>query len=333
MKRRAAGVVLAIASTGVCLLLAEWVISAAQILEAPPQLTRGHPRRGYQLRADFEGVTKFGIPLRINSRGLRSPEIAVPKPSGMRRVLVLGDSVAFGWGIAEEQNFSHRLEAALRQQLACPVEVVNAGVSGYGTVEEADYFTREGALLKPDVVLIYYVENDNQSVPHVSGAVASFLKDWVVYRSHLVSAALYAWRLGAWKVHAEAAGGDRAAYAAEQRAWDARSGTAASAAALREIADVAAHHGMRVILASHYNSLADPSLDVVRDRWLRGVAAADGMNFVEVAPTLLPFRDREIAVSKTDLHPNAFAHGLIAEALLPAIRDALDCPPATGAVH
>jgi len=333
MKRRAAGIALAIATFGFCWVLAEWVLSAAQILEAPPELTRGHPRRGYQLRAGFEGVTKFGVPLRVNSRGLRSPEIAVPKPPGMHRVLVLGDSVTFGWGVAEEQNFSRRLEDALRKQLACPVEVVNSGVSGYGTVEEADYFTHEGLELEPDVVLIYYVENDNQSVPHLGGPVAVFLKDWFVYRSHLVSTVLYAWRLNSWKVQAQAAGGDRAAYAAEQRAWDKRSGTVASFAALREIADVAKRHGIRVILASHPNSLADRTLDAVRDRLLREAAAANGMTFVDVAPAIVPYRDRDIAVSKTDLHPNGFAHGLIAEALLPAVQGALDCPLATSAVH
>ena len=327
MKRRAAAIALAIATLAFCLLLAEWVLGIAQIVETPPQLTRGHPRRGYQLRADYEGVTKFGVHLRVNSRGLRSPEFEVPKPPGLRRVLVLGDSVTFGWGVEEEQNFSRRLEEALRQQLACPVEVLNSGVSGYGTVEEADFFTHEGLAFEPDVVLIYYVENDNQSVPHASGPVASFLKDWVVYRSHLVSTLLYAWRLNTWKLQAQAAGGDRAAYEAEQRAWDQRPGTAASLAALREIAEVARSHDMRVILASHPNNLSDPSLDAVRERWLREAAASNGMLFVDVAPAIVPHRDENIAVSKTDLHPNGFAHGLIAAALLPVVRDALGCPP------
>ena len=326
MKRRTAGLVLAIVSIGCCVLFAEWVLGVAQILEVPPQLHRGHPRRGYQLRAGFDGISKFGIPLHVNSLGLRSPEIAVPKPAGQKRVLVLGDSVTFGSGVPEEQSFSRRLESTLRQQLACPVEVVNAGVSGYGTVEEADYFTHEGLEVEPDVVLIYYVENDNVSVTHFEGAVASFLKDQVVYRSNLVNAVLYAWRLSRWKWQARAAGGDRAAYAAEQQAWDSRPGTAASLAALHEIASVAQSHGMRVILANYPNSLHDRSLDTVRDELLRNAAAAGGMTLVDVAPALIPYRDRDIAVSKTDLHPNGFAHGLIAEALLPAVRDALACP-------
>jgi len=326
VKRRAAGLALAIVSIGVCVLLAEWVLGAAQVLEISPQVHRGHPRRGYQPRAGFDGITKFGIRVHINSIGLRSPEIAVPKPPGTKRVLVLGDSVAFGWGVAEEETFSRRLERALRPQLACPVEVVDAGVTGYATVDEADYFTHEGLAVEPDVVLVYYVENDNVSVSHVEGAVANFLKDWVVFRSNLISAGLYAWRLNHWKWQASAAGGDRAAYEAEQRAWDSRPGTAASLAALHEIGSAAKRRGMRAILASNPNRLSDRSIDEVRNRRLREVAASDDFVFVDVGPALVPYEGRNLAVSETDRHPGGFAHGVIAEALLPWVRDALACP-------
>ena len=326
MKRRAARLALAIASIGVWVLLPEWVLGAAQILEISPQVHRGHPRRGYQPRAGFDGITKFGIRVHINSVGLRSPEIAMHKPLGCKRVLVLGDSVAFGWGVPEEQIFSRRLENALRHQLACPVEVIDAGVTGYATVDEADYFTHEGLEVEPDVVLIYYIENDNVSTTHVQGAVASFLKDWVVFRSTLASAVLYAWRVNRWKWRASAAGGDRASYEAEQRAWDSRPGTAASLAALHEIGSVAKQRGMRTILASNPNNLGDRSIDEVRNRRLREVSASDDFVFVDIGPALVPYRDRDLAVSATDRHPNGFAHGVIAEALLPALRDALACP-------
>ncbi len=76
----------------------------------------------------------------------------------------------------------------LRDDLACPVEVVNAGVSGYGTIEELDYFEHEGLALDPDVVLIYYIENDNLVVLPRPGQLSSFVKDWVIYRSELAGA-------------------------------------------------------------------------------------------------------------------------------------------------
>jgi len=329
MKRRLAALTLAVGVGIFCLLAAEWVVRKTQLLEIPPNLARGHPRRGYQLREGYEGVSKFGVHLRVNELGMRGPEVTRAKPAGVHRVLTLGDSVAFGWGVEEPETFSRRLEAALRQQLACPVEVLNSGVSGYGSVEEADFFTHEGLELDPDVVLVYHVENDNQSSAHAQGWLARFVKDWIVYRSHLVNAVMYAWRVNRWKLHAQAAGGDEAAHAAEQRAWDARPDTEQSLAALREIGAVAKQHGIRAILASHPNDLADRSIDAVRNGVLRELAASNGFVFVDVGPAIVPYKDRDIAVSKTDRHPNGFAHGVIAEALLPAVRDALACPPRT----
>ncbi len=327
MRPRLPTVALALASGAICLLVAEWVVARAGVLEYPPSMTRGHPTRGYTLRPGFAGVTHLGVPVVVDSIGLRSPEVATPKPAGTRRVLVLGDSVTFGAGVPEEQTFSRRLEAQLRSELACPVEVVNAGVSGYGTVEEADLFEEVGLALAPDVVIVLHVENDNVAVSHAQGRVAAFLKDEVVYRSHLVGAALLALRRARWMLQAADSGGDAAAFAAEMNAWDQRSGTAASLDAVARIATLAQEHGAKAILASYPATPRDPSLDAVRHRHLRTVAADHGMVFVETGPALAAHLDRGLAVSAQDLHPNGYAHGLIAEALRAPLRDALACPP------
>jgi lysophospholipase L1-like esterase len=241
-------------------------------------------------------------------------------------VLLLGDSVTWGAGVREEDTFARKLEAALAAELACPVEVVNAGVSGYGTVEELDVLAHEGLGFEPDAVVVYYVENDNQSVAHLQGGLASFVKDHLVYRSYLVGATLYAWRNAAWRVEAARAGGAEQAYRASQAAWDARPGTQASLDALRGIAAIGRERDIAILLASHPNSIQDPSADARRNELLRETARAEGIAFVDVGPALLAHADRDLAVSKRDLHPNGFAHGLIATALRPAVRDALDCP-------
>jgi len=141
--------------TLVCLIVAEAVLRQTEVLEYPPAMSKGHPTRGYTLRPNFSGETTYGVPVRINALGFRSPEVTVPKPAGMRRAVILGDSVTFGAGVAEEDSFSRKLETALRLQLACPLEVVNAGISGYGTIEEADLFADEVQVLEPDVLLVY----------------------------------------------------------------------------------------------------------------------------------------------------------------------------------
>ena len=67
-----------------------------------------------------------------NSFGLRSPEVSVPKPGGTVRILMLGDSFTFGFGAADDEVFSRRLEARLRDAYPSrTIEVVNAGVLSY----------------------------------------------------------------------------------------------------------------------------------------------------------------------------------------------------------
>lgn len=55
----------------------------------------------------------FGIAHRVNTLGLRGPDRPIEKPPGVARVAVLGDSVVWGWGVAEEDGMVARLEARL----------------------------------------------------------------------------------------------------------------------------------------------------------------------------------------------------------------------------
>jgi len=324
VRQRLVSIAFGVAVLVACWLAAELVVAKLGILEVAPSLATGHPRRGYALRPNFAGVTKFGVPIHVSSLGLRSPEIAIPKPPGMRRVLVIGDSVTFGAGVDDDAPFPHQLELLLRDAVACPVEVVNAGVSGYNSTKELDYFANEGQLVEPDVVVVYEVENDREITHPIAGGLASTLKEWIGYRSYVVNATLYAYRLMHWRVEAEAAGGDRALYEAQQRAWGTLPGARESLDALHEIGRLARAKGTRVVLASHPNNV-DPAVDAERNRLLREVADAEGMGFVDAAPAFRGYTTEQLTVSKTNLHPSALGHRLIANALLPVVRDALGC--------
>ena len=74
--------------------------------------------------------------------------------------MALGDSVTFGWGVAQDEIFTVRLEQLLQSRLQRPVRVINSGVGAYNTVQEVTYFKREGITLQPDLVLLTYVQND-----------------------------------------------------------------------------------------------------------------------------------------------------------------------------
>jgi len=79
------------------------------------------PRPGF--RGEFLGKT-----VTINELGLRGGPVRLPKPPGVRRIACFGDSITFGYGVADEDTYAFLLGKALA---ARGVETVNAGVTGY----------------------------------------------------------------------------------------------------------------------------------------------------------------------------------------------------------
>src|SRR5207249_1510326 len=103
----------------------------------------------------------FRNQVRTNSLGLRGGELP-PVPPGGLRVLVLGDSVVAGFEVDESKTFSAVLQDRLGAQLGVPVQVVNAGVRGYGTDQSYLYYRDQGRALHPDLVLFVASYNDRE---------------------------------------------------------------------------------------------------------------------------------------------------------------------------
>jgi len=97
---------------------------------------------------------------RINSYGLRGPEISLIKPNKSYRIISLGDSVTFGWGINEKDTFSNVLEKKLKKKSNKNIEVINLGIPGYSALDEVAQFETLGLKFNPDMVLITFVGND-----------------------------------------------------------------------------------------------------------------------------------------------------------------------------
>ncbi len=85
----------------------------------------------------------------INAKGLRGKEYPYER-SEKPRVLVLGDSFVWGYGVQEKDRFTERLEARLNGE----IEVINAGVPGYGPDQMFLFFDTEGKRYRPDMVIV-----------------------------------------------------------------------------------------------------------------------------------------------------------------------------------
>jgi hypothetical protein len=95
-----------------------------------------------------------------NSLGLRSPEISAVKKPAVYRCLCLGDSTTFGNAVAQEATYPYRLQEILGATNRAALEVINAGVGGYNTLQEVGLMERLAPTIKPDVVVIGFFLND-----------------------------------------------------------------------------------------------------------------------------------------------------------------------------
>jgi lysophospholipase L1-like esterase len=148
-------------------------------LQRPPIYLEepGHERTGHRYVYDpllgwrnIPGwsATSLGRKLTINSKGLRDREYAYEPPDNTRRILVLGDSYAWGYGVEDDEIFTEVLESRL-QETSPPWEVVNTGVSGWGTDQELLYLENEGFRYQPDLVVVaFFLINDPVNNVHSS---------------------------------------------------------------------------------------------------------------------------------------------------------------------
>ncbi|MFT5441610.1 MAG: lysophospholipase L1-like esterase [Myxococcota bacterium] len=114
---------------------------------------------GWRNPPNHKGRT-FGNPLWINAKGLRGRDRPYAKPVDTRRILVLGDSYTWGFDVGDDEVFTEVLEDRLAEEPR-KTEVINTGVSGWGTDQEYLFFIEEGVRYQPDVVVLaFYVLND-----------------------------------------------------------------------------------------------------------------------------------------------------------------------------
>jgi len=101
--------------------------------------------------------------INTNSFGLRSPEVAVPKPAGTVRILLLGDSFTFGLRVADNETFGRQLEKRLRATYGSnSIEVVSAGVISYCPLLEYLQYRHHLHVLEPDLVVLNFDMSDVQ---------------------------------------------------------------------------------------------------------------------------------------------------------------------------
>lgn len=157
---------LVVAGLIVGVLLVEWLLGGplrppvvaerdaawrAQTLALHTTLYEPDPELGYRPRPDVAVQMDYGV-ARHDRWGFRGEgvELVASAP----RIAMLGDSLVWGELLAEEDTLPRRLEGELG------LEVLNAGVSGFDTVQEVAWYERRVRAFEPDLVVLVVCLND-----------------------------------------------------------------------------------------------------------------------------------------------------------------------------
>jgi len=141
-----------------------------------PQLYRRSeiPGLEYEHKPGATVRAPAGWEVHTNSHGMRSPEVTLTKAVDVVRIAAVGDSFTFGEGVGDLQSFPSYLRGAIEKlsSRAKHFEVLNFGVSGYSTTDEAALVEARVLAFDPDLVLLGYVLNDPD--PHPSHGLHAF---------------------------------------------------------------------------------------------------------------------------------------------------------------
>ena len=121
---------------------------------------REDPVHHHRLRPSFEAVMQ-GARFTTNAIGLRDREYAIPKPPGVFRILMLGDSFTEGGGLENDETVAKIVETGLRRgPCGNGVDVINAGHASYSPILEYLLLREPGLRLQPDLVVLNFDMTD-----------------------------------------------------------------------------------------------------------------------------------------------------------------------------
>lgn len=157
-------------------------------------ILKSHPVLRRVLKPNHSGrivTNEVDFRVNTNSKGLRDREFSYKTEQTIKRILVLGDSFTFGYGIADNETYPKLLENKLNQKFRGQFEVINAAVTGWGTPQERDYLKIEGVKYNPDLILVGFYINDVKDTFSINSGVEDSISYWERKDAALKSFAKY----------------------------------------------------------------------------------------------------------------------------------------------
>lgn len=310
-----------------------------------------HSNIVYEAKPGLTGLFR-NRPFAINRHGQRGPERSLAKPPGVYRIVGLGDSVMFGWGVGQDEFYLAVLERELNRmpQPRPTFETLNYALPGYNTTMEVAMFEDKAMAFDPDMVVIQFVNNDfgvpnfMLREPEPWTLRRSFFVNWILRRARRIAEDDPAGLVGS---NLEGLGATEREAVLDQ--YRHMTGPSGYRRAMSRLAALTKPRGIPVILLR--GSFSKEQGDLM-DR----LAEAHGFHVLDIRPHTLRVltemgvpddpeaRKKLLWVGKSDHHPNALGHEIYAKGLMQTMTDLgiirppaqssplPPCPPATAPV-
>lgn len=130
---------------------------------------------GFKPNSESREITSdFDVVYSINSKGIRDKEISFEKLPEEFRIIALGESTVFGWGVNYGKRFSEIIE-----QILDNTEVINMGVGGFGMDQSFLQLERDGFKFNPDLVILFLFDDFIERCKDV-------IRDWGEFKPRFV---------------------------------------------------------------------------------------------------------------------------------------------------
>jgi len=255
--------------------------------------------------------------------GFHDRDYAADKRRGVRRIVGIGDSLMFGWGVEQGQDYLSQIEERLNAGGGAGAwEVINTAVPGYNTAMEVETLEAKGLAYRPDLVVLGFCAND-ASLPNFILAQRDVLSLRESFLVGFVRSRFEPPPGGDALVHAPRRGDDRAFEDDPSRvpsAYRPIAGWEAFERSLRRLRDLAPIHGFRILVVA----FSQDGTDERKDRGLRA-AAELGLPVLDFgkaeaaymrAHGIDAYAGSVLTVSAQDRHPSPLSHGIAATELL-----------------
>ncbi len=246
----------------------------------------------------------------INSNGFRDKEYPVSR-NNKYRIIFLGDSLTFGWGVEQDETFENLLEVKLNRQY--PVEIINFGIGNYNTEQQVNLFLEKGLQYKPDKVVVFYFINDAEVTPEKS-------KLWFLGYSQLIS---FYWSRTNTFINKHFPSKSFKEFYSSLYKSD-REGWINAMKAFIQLKEVCQQEKivLQVVLLPELHDTDNIVLKDVYDK-VSAFLESNSIDYLRLASSFSNHKNpmEELWVSYDDAHPNAIAHKVIADKTLDFISN------------